>query len=107
MQTNFTPAQLADPETALANDILRTCVHCGMCTATCPTFVTLGDELDSPRGRIYLIKDMLESGRPATGLFHSGCPASGNCAPADINRHSRRSANQHPLGLAGRSETAG
>jgi glycolate oxidase iron-sulfur subunit len=65
MQTNFTAAQLADPETAVANDILRTCVHCGMCTATCPTFVTLGDELDSPRGRIYLIKDMLENGRPA------------------------------------------
>ncbi|HUW80530.1 MAG TPA: glycolate oxidase subunit GlcF [Acidocella sp.] len=65
MQTNFTLAQLADPEIAVANDILRSCVHCGMCTATCPTFVTLGDELDSPRGRIYLIKDMLESGRPA------------------------------------------
>jgi glycolate oxidase iron-sulfur subunit len=65
MQTNFTAAQLADPETAVANDILRTCVHCGMCTATCPTFVTLGDELDSPRGRIYLIKDMLENDRPA------------------------------------------
>jgi glycolate oxidase iron-sulfur subunit len=65
MQTNFSPAQLAEPEIAVANDILRTCVHCGMCTATCPTFVTLGDELDSPRGRIYLIKDMLENDRPA------------------------------------------
>jgi glycolate oxidase iron-sulfur subunit len=65
MQTNFSAAQLADPEIAVSNKILRTCVHCGMCTATCPTFVTLGDELDSPRGRIYLIKDMLESGRPA------------------------------------------
>jgi glycolate oxidase iron-sulfur subunit len=65
MQTNFTDAQLADPEIQVANTILRSCVHCGMCTATCPTFVTLGDELDSPRGRIYLIKDMLESGRPA------------------------------------------
>jgi glycolate oxidase iron-sulfur subunit len=65
MQTNFTDAQLADPEIQVANNILRSCVHCGMCTATCPTFVTLGDELDSPRGRIYLIKDMLESGRPA------------------------------------------
>ena len=65
MQTNFTPEQLADPETAAANRILRTCVHCGFCTATCPTYQILGDELDSPRGRIYLIKDMLEQGRPA------------------------------------------
>jgi len=65
MQTNFSPQQLADPEIQVANDILRSCVHCGMCTATCPTFVTLGDELDSPRGRIYLIKDMLENDRPA------------------------------------------
>ncbi|MFZ2138004.1 MAG: 4Fe-4S dicluster domain-containing protein, partial [Xanthobacteraceae bacterium] len=65
MQTSFTLAQLADPDTAEANRILRTCVHCGFCTATCPTYVLLGDELDSPRGRIYLIKDMLESGGPA------------------------------------------
>src|SRR5439155_10337779 len=66
MQTNFTLAQLADPNVAEADRILRACVHCGFCTATCPTYVLLGDELDSPRGRIYLIKDMLESGRPAT-----------------------------------------
>jgi glycolate oxidase iron-sulfur subunit len=66
MQTNFSPEQLRDPDTAASNQVLRTCVHCGFCTATCPTFVLLGDELDSPRGRIYLIKDMLESGRPAT-----------------------------------------
>ncbi len=66
MQTNFTAEQLRDPDTAASNQVLRTCVHCGFCTATCPTFVLLGDELDSPRGRIYLIKDMLESGRPAT-----------------------------------------
>ena len=66
MQTNFSPDQLRDPELAESNAILRTCVHCGFCTATCPTFVLLGDELDSPRGRIYLIKDMLESGGPAT-----------------------------------------
>jgi glycolate oxidase iron-sulfur subunit len=65
MQTSFTPEQLADPDIAVANDILRSCVHCGFCTATCPTFVTLGDELDSPRGRIYLMKDMLEQNRPA------------------------------------------
>jgi len=66
MQTSFTLAQLADPDTSEANKILRACVHCGFCTATCPTFVLLGDELDSPRGRIYLIKDMLENRRPAT-----------------------------------------
>jgi glycolate oxidase iron-sulfur subunit len=66
MQTNFTAEQLRDPDTASSNHVLRTCVHCGMCTATCPTFLLLGDELDSPRGRIYLIKDMLETGRPAT-----------------------------------------
>jgi glycolate oxidase iron-sulfur subunit len=66
MQTNFTAEQLRDPETAAANQVLRTCVHCGLCTATCPTFLLLGDELDSPRGRIYLIKDMLEAQRPAT-----------------------------------------
>ena len=66
MQTSFSLAQLADPNTAEAERILRTCVHCGFCTATCPTYVLLGDELDSPRGRIYLIKDMLEHERPAT-----------------------------------------
>jgi glycolate dehydrogenase iron-sulfur subunit len=66
MQTNFTAEQLRDPQTAAANQVLRTCVHCGLCTATCPTFLLLGDELDSPRGRIYLIKDMLEAQRPAT-----------------------------------------
>jgi glycolate oxidase iron-sulfur subunit len=66
VQTSFTLAQLADPNVAEADRILRTCVHCGFCTATCPTYVLLGDELDSPRGRIYLIKDMLENDRPAT-----------------------------------------
>jgi glycolate oxidase iron-sulfur subunit len=66
MQTSFTLAQLADPDLAEADKILRACVHCGFCTATCPTYTLLGDELDSPRGRIYLIKDMLENDRPAT-----------------------------------------
>jgi len=66
MQTNFTLAQLADPQIADSEKILRTCVHCGFCTATCPTYVLLGDELDSPRGRIYLIKDALEQERPAS-----------------------------------------
>ncbi len=65
MQTHFTEEQLRDPALKRANEILRACVHCGFCTATCPTYQVLGDELDSPRGRIYLIKEMLESGRPA------------------------------------------
>ena len=66
MQTNFTLAQLNDPETARSEQILRKCVHCGFCTATCPTFVLLGDERDSPRGRIYMMKAMLEGDRPPT-----------------------------------------
>lgn len=66
METQFSLAQLADTDIAEAEKILRSCVHCGFCTATCPTYVLLGDELDSPRGRIYLIKDMLENDRPAS-----------------------------------------
>lgn len=65
MQTHFSLAALADPDMAQSEKILRACVHCGFCTATCPTFLLTGDELDSPRGRIYLIKEMLENGRPA------------------------------------------
>jgi len=65
MRTTFTPEQLKVPAIARSNEILRSCVHCGFCTATCPTYQVLGDELDSPRGRIYLIKDMLENDRPA------------------------------------------
>jgi glycolate oxidase iron-sulfur subunit len=66
MQTTFSLAQLADPDVRESEKILRACVHCGFCTATCPTYVLLGDELDSPRGRIYLIKDMLENAKPAS-----------------------------------------
>ncbi len=82
MQTNFTPEQLADPDIARSNEILRSCVHCGFCTATCPTYLVLGDELDSPRGRIYLIKDMLESGRkpdPKTVLHIDRCLSCLSC----------------------------
>ena len=66
MQTNFTPEQLTDPRLAEADSILKRCVHCGLCTATCSTYVMLGDERDSPRGRIYLMKDMFEQGRDAS-----------------------------------------
>jgi glycolate oxidase iron-sulfur subunit len=62
MQTTFTPEQLSNPRVAEVDRILRKCVHCGLCTAVCPTYVLLGDERDSPRGRIYLIKDMFEKG---------------------------------------------
>ncbi len=66
MQTNFTTAQLADPHLKEADGILRACVHCGFCLSNCPTYALLGDERDSPRGRIYIIKDMLEKGGPAS-----------------------------------------
>ena len=82
MRTNFTAAQLEDPAIRTANGILRACVHCGFCTATCPTYVLLGDELDSPRGRIYLIKDMLENDRaadPRTVLHVDRCLSCLSC----------------------------
>ena len=65
MQTDLAPFIKDTPEGREAEEILRKCVHCGFCTATCPTYQLLGDELDGPRGRIYLIKEVLE-GRPAT-----------------------------------------
>jgi glycolate oxidase iron-sulfur subunit len=66
MQTRFTTSQLQDPDIATSEAILRKCVHCGFCTATCPTYDLLGDELDSPRGRIYQIQNMLEDGSAPT-----------------------------------------
>src|ERR1700745_557058 len=91
MQTNFSAAQLQNPATAESEKILRACVHCGFCTATCPTFLLLGDELDSPRGRIYLIKDMLEKNKPAdeTVVKHIdrclSCLACVTACPSGVN----------------------
>jgi glycolate dehydrogenase iron-sulfur subunit len=91
MQTNFTLAQLADPDTAESEKILRACVHCGFCLATCPTYVLLGDELDSPRGRIYLIKNLLEADAPASADFVThidrclSCLACMTTCPSGVN----------------------
>ena len=91
MQTRFTEAQLADPYVRHSESVIRKCVHCGFCTATCPTYVLLGDELDSPRGRIYLIKDMLEKRRPpsAETVKHIdrclSCLACMSTCPSDVN----------------------
>ncbi len=82
MQTSFSKEQLNDPEIAQADRILRRCVHCGLCTATCPTYVVLGDERDSPRGRIYAIKDMLEKGidsRPEISTHIDRCLSCFSC----------------------------
>src|SRR6267142_3465878 len=91
MQTQFSLAQLADPQIAEADKILRSCVHCGICTATCPTYVLLGDERDSPRGRIVLMKDMLEKGGTPTKeqVYHiDRCLSCLNCktaCPSSVN----------------------
>ena len=82
MQTNFTSEQLNDPDVKEAERILRRCVHCGFCTATCPTYVVLGDERDSPRGRIYAIKDMLEKGldaKPEVSVHIDRCLSCFSC----------------------------
>ena len=91
MQTNFSQTQLSDPNIADANNILRSCVHCGFCNATCPTYALLGDELDGPRGRIYLIKDMLEQERAAskTDVHHIdrclSCMSCMTTCPSGVN----------------------
>ena len=111
MQTEFTLAQLADPDIAASEQILRACVHCDFCTATCPTYVLLGDELDSPRGRIYLIKNMLEKSGPggdnrvdAETVKHVdrclSCLACMTTCPSGVNYmhlvdHGRRHIEQH------------
>ena len=106
MKTDFSPAQLLDPDTAQSEKILRACVHCGFCIATCPTYVLLGDELDSPRGRIYLIKNMLEQGGavPAETVTHVdrclSCLACMTTCPSGVNYmhlvdHGRRHIEEH------------
>ncbi len=91
MQTNFSAQQLADPATAVAESVIRKCVHCGFCTATCPTYLLLGDELDSPRGRIYLMKDMLENEREPTAAVVThidrclSCLSCMTTCPSDVN----------------------
>jgi glycolate oxidase iron-sulfur subunit len=106
VQTDFSLAQLADPDTAASEKILRACVHCGFCTATCPTYVLLGDELDSPRGRIYLIKNMLEAGGPPSSetVKHIdrclSCLACMTTCPSGVNYmhlvdHGRRHIEEH------------
>ena len=75
MQTRFTEEQLATPDIARADDILRKCVHCGFCTATCPTYLVTGDERDSPRGRIWLIRELLEGKAEQPGDLENQRPA--------------------------------
>lgn len=91
MKTTFPPEALVDPAMASSERVIRKCVHCGFCTATCPTYVLLGDELDSPRGRIYLIKEMLENRRKPTPRVVKhidrclSCLACMTTCPSDVN----------------------
>lgn len=85
MRTNFSLAQLADPDLAAAERALRACVHCGICTATCPTYVLLGDERDGPRGRIVMMQEMLEADAvPSAETVHhiDRCLSCLNCRTA-------------------------
>jgi glycolate oxidase iron-sulfur subunit len=105
MRTDFTLEQLADSDIAQSEKVLRSCTHCGFCTATCPTYVLLGDELDSPRGRIYLIKEMLATGEvTAETVKHIdrclSCLACMTTCPSGVNYmhlvdHARRFIEQH------------
>jgi glycolate oxidase iron-sulfur subunit len=105
VRTDFTAEQLADPDTAESEKVLRTCTHCGFCTATCPTYVLLGDELDSPRGRIYLIKEMLATGEVTSDTVKHidrclSCLACMTTCPSGVNYmhlvdHARRWIEQH------------
>lgn len=105
MRTDFTPEQLTDPDTRESEKVLRTCTHCGFCTATCPTYVLLGDELDSPRGRIYLIKDMLAASSVGGEVVKHvdrclSCLSCMTTCPSGVNYmhlvdHARRRIEQH------------
>ena len=92
MQTSLSAAFLSTVDGAEANRILRSCVHCGFCTATCPTYQLLGDELDGPRGRIYLVKQMLE-GEPTSRLTQRHldrcllCRACETTCPSGVDYH--------------------
>ena len=92
MQTSLPQALLATASGMQANEILRSCVHCGFCNATCPTYQLTGDELDGPRGRIYLIKQVLEGNKPTdkTQLHLDRCLTCRACettCPSGVNYH--------------------